>query len=105
MKADNAFAFGMNCAAYASTDCSGSELGNQDADEGSPYGNGWVPLDTSTPWTLPGGTASVQCELRALIPVRRDALQPGGANVLLWVDNVYFGPGTTPVSLQGFSVD
>ena len=103
--AGSAAFYRMTCTAFASADCSGSELGSADADEGSPNANDWIPLDTATPFTLPGGTGSVLCEVSGGIPVRRDGAQPAGGQIVLWADDVYFGEGTTPVSLQSFSVN
>ncbi len=105
VRVGGAMMYGMTCKAYASTDCSGSMLDSASADEGTPAPNSWIPLDTSSPFQLPGGTNSVLCQVTALQPVRRASADAPQGLISLWADDVYFGPGTTPVSLQTFIVD
>ncbi|MBC6941986.1 MAG: hypothetical protein DWB45_04600 [Xanthomonadales bacterium] len=101
-----AMMYGMTCEAYASSDCSGSMLDSADAAEGAPAPNEWIPFDSASPFQLPNGTNSVLCRITAMQPVKRAGTDtPQGTLVSVWADDVYFGPGTTPVSLQTFIVD
>ncbi len=98
--------YGMTCEAYASSDCSGSMLDSADAAEGTPGTNEWIPFDSASPFPVPNGTNSVLCRITAMQPVQRaGADAPQGDLGAILVDDVYFGPGTTPVSLQTFIVD
>ncbi|MEO6688545.1 MAG: hypothetical protein ABIS07_13665 [Dokdonella sp.] len=108
IKPNSASQFGMTCTAYASADCLGDPIGSASAILAGPAdGNGWVPLHTESPYTLPASTLGVSCAITTSQPLRAAgaAPQPNGFTNAIWADNVFFGPGTTPVSLQGFDVD
>lgn len=98
--------YGMTCEAYASTDCSGAALDEASAEASAPDSNGWIPLASSAPFPLPASTGSVLCSITAEQPLRpaRPAA-PQGYAIAIRADDAYFAPGTTPVSLQSFSVD
>ena len=104
IKPNTASVFGMRCAAFASTDCSGEALAVADAVEGNPDKAGWIDFRTDAPFTLPMTAHSVMCSLLAEQPLRSGA-QPNGYATAIWADDAFFGPGTTPVSLQSFSID
>ncbi|MEO7324408.1 MAG: hypothetical protein ABIW82_06240 [Dokdonella sp.] len=97
---------GMTCSAFASLDCTGKPLGNASAIiAGSPDPNGWVPLRTESPYLLPAPTQSVACAVTGNLSPPLRAGSPQGGPSSMWADNVFFGAGTTPVSLQGFDID
>lgn len=108
VKPGTAISFGMTCSAFASPDCSGNPVGNASAIIAGPADpNGWVPLHTESPYLLPASTLSVSCAITGNLPPPplAGAPQPNGVSTSLWADDVFFAPGTTPVSLQGFDID
>lgn len=105
---NTASVYGMTCTAFASPDCTGSPIGSASAIVAGPAdGNGWVPLHTESPYTLPASTQGVSCAITSTQPLRAAATgsQPNGFAVAIYADDVFFGPGTTPVSLQSFDVN
>ena len=97
--------FGMTCSAYASTDCSGDSTGDASVN-GAAGGQGWVTVQSDTPFVVPSGTLSVSCSITSTQPLRqaKSASQPNGFAAAIYVDDVVF-QGTTPVTLQSFDVD
>lgn len=99
---------GMTCTAYASPDCLGDPIGSASAIiAGPPDGNGWVPLHTESPYLLPASTLGMSCAITATQPLRAASAgpQPNGFAIAAWADDVFLGPGTTPVSLQAFEIE
>jgi hypothetical protein len=93
---------GMQCDAYASTDCSGASLGSATA-EGAPSSN-WSTLSASS-FNVPAGSQSVGCVLTGNQPLRlREPSVPAGFSVAVRFDDVVFQLSGTPVTLQGFDV-
>lgn len=98
--------YGMTCTARAGSDCSGAELGSADAAEGATSATGWVAFRSASPFVLPAKTASVDCAITSVQPLRPAGQSaPDGFTSAIWADEAFFAPGTTPVSLQAFDVE
>jgi hypothetical protein len=100
--------FGMMCQAFTGSDCAFLPIGSASAIIAGPADqNGWVPLHTESPYLLPASAQGVSCEITGNLPLPplAGAPQPNGVFTSLWADDVFFAPGTTPVSLQAFDID
>lgn len=94
-------AAGMQCDAYASTDCSGGSLATAAA-AGTPDTN-WSMLSASG-FAVPAAAQSVRCQLTASQPLVAPRLSsPTGFAIAVHFDNTTLQLGT-PVGLQSFDV-
>jgi hypothetical protein len=108
VKPNTTGSYGMTCSVFVSPDCLGDPTASASAIIAGPADpNGWVPLHTESPYLLPGTTQSVSCAITMNLapPLPAKAPQPEGLSSSIWVDDVFFAPGTTPVTLQAFDID
>lgn len=100
--------FGMMCQAFTGSDCAFLPIGSASAIIAGPADqNGWVPLHTESPYLLPASAQGVSCGITGSLPppLHAGTLRPDGNPQTMWVDDAFFAPGTTPVSLQHFEID
>ena len=106
VKPNTVISFGMACLAFPVPGCNIDPIGSAAAIVAGPPGEGgWIQLRSESPYVLPAGTQGISCIITGSLQPPARMQQPDGTSTSMWVDNVFFAQGTTPVMLQAFQIE